>query len=185
MFCPETPRFLAKKDNWEAAEKVLVRLRNLPADHPYIRNELADIRQQAEYLNAGHLSPKQMFKRLFQAGTRNRIGIGLLLMCCQNMTGMNTLLEDVRSGLMKKRCEHHYILFSSYLRDTRNHWNRHQTLCDRFLRSCQNLGNDRFLALASRESRSTQRSNLWCLYRIAPHVVHRRIRLQGRPCHRC
>lgn len=94
MFCPETPRFLAKKDDWEGAEKVLVRLRQLPADHPYIRRELRDIKEQAEILNAGHLTAKQMFLRLFQKGTRNRIGIGLLLMCCQNMTGVNSMLSS-------------------------------------------------------------------------------------------
>lgn len=91
MFCPESPRFLAKQDNWEAAEKVLVLLRTLPADHPYIRNELAEIKNQAETLNAGHLTAKQMFLRLFQKGTRNRIAIGLILMCCQNMTGVNII----------------------------------------------------------------------------------------------
>lgn len=98
IFCPETPRFLAKRDDWEGAEKVLCQLRTLPADHPYIRKELSEIREQAESLNAGHLTPKQMFKRLFQKGTRNRIGIGLLLMCCQNMTGVNVSL----CGLLRR-----------------------------------------------------------------------------------
>lgn len=91
FICPETPRFMAKQDNWEAAEKVLCHLRMLPADHPYIRRELADIREQAEFMNAGHLTAKQQFKRLFQKGTRNRIAIGLILMCCQNMTGVNII----------------------------------------------------------------------------------------------
>lgn len=89
--CPETPRFLAKKDDWEGARKVLCQLRTLPADHAYIRKELAEIREHAEIMNAGHLTPKQMLKRLFQKGTRNRVGIGLLLMCCQNMTGVNII----------------------------------------------------------------------------------------------
>jgi hypothetical protein len=89
MTCPESPRFLAKKDNYDGAEKVLCHLRNLPADHPYIRQELGEIREQAEILNAGHLTKKQMFKRLFQKGTRNRIGLGLILMACQNLTGVN------------------------------------------------------------------------------------------------
>jgi hypothetical protein len=91
MACPETPRFLAKKDNWEAAEENLCLLRKLPADHPYIRKELADIREQAETLNAGHLTKKQMFQRLFQKGTRNRVGLGLVLMACQNLTGVNVV----------------------------------------------------------------------------------------------
>ena len=82
---------MAKKDNWEEAEKILCQLRQLPADHPYIRRELTDIREQAEFMNAGHLTFKQSVKRLFQKGTRNRIAIGLILMCCQNMTGVNII----------------------------------------------------------------------------------------------
>ncbi|KAI8205403.1 hypothetical protein K4K53_004114 [Colletotrichum sp. SAR 10_77] len=34
MFCPESPRWLARGDDFEAAEKVLVYIRGLPADHP-------------------------------------------------------------------------------------------------------------------------------------------------------
>jgi hypothetical protein len=70
---------------------VLVQLRNLPSDHPYVMKELSEIREQAEVLHAGHLKPKQMLRRLFEKGTRNRVGIGLLLMCCQNMTGVNII----------------------------------------------------------------------------------------------
>lgn len=33
----------------------------------------------------------EMFKRLFQKGVRNRISIGLLLMACQNLTGVNII----------------------------------------------------------------------------------------------
>lgn len=43
FFCPESPRWLVKQDNWEAAEKVLSNIRTLPVNHTYIRNELAEI----------------------------------------------------------------------------------------------------------------------------------------------
>ena len=147
MFCPESPRFLAKKDNWEGAEKVLVRLRQLPSDHPYVRNELSEIKEQAEILNAGHLTPKQMFKRLFQAGTRNRIGIGLILMCCQNMTGVNIIvyLQRDPNSLANFGID---ILLSSYLRDTGNHRNEHEIVCYGVLRHRKDAWHDRFLPLA-------------------------------------
>lgn len=91
MFCPESPRWLARKDNWEAAGKVLSSIRTLPLDHPYIRNELAEIRQQVEERSTTKLTKKEAAKKLFAKGTRNRITIGLLLMACQNLTGVNII----------------------------------------------------------------------------------------------
>lgn len=91
LICPESPRWLAKQDRWEDAQKILIDIRKLPADHEYIQSELADIRQQCEDRSAMRVGKKQMFKKLFQHGTRNRIGIGLLLMACQNLTGVNII----------------------------------------------------------------------------------------------
>lgn len=91
LICPESPRWLARKDRWEEAEKVLLYLRNLPSDHPYIRDELSDIRQQVEQHTANKMTYPKMFKRLIQKGVRNRILIGLLLMACQNLTGVNII----------------------------------------------------------------------------------------------
>ncbi|KAF4547860.1 Quinate permease-like protein 3 [Elsinoe fawcettii] len=91
MFCPESPRWLARKDKWEEAEKTLVYLRTLPSQDPYIQNELADIRTQVEERSTLRLSKKDMAKKVFQKGTRNRLAIGLLLMACQNLTGVNII----------------------------------------------------------------------------------------------
>ena len=91
LICPESPRWLARMDRWEEAEKVLVDLRQLPSDHPYIRDELSDIRQQVELRTANRMTYREMFKRLIQKGVRNRILIGLLLMACQNLTGVNII----------------------------------------------------------------------------------------------
>ncbi|KAK3115778.1 hypothetical protein LTR53_004553 [Teratosphaeriaceae sp. CCFEE 6253] len=66
--CNESPRFLAKQDRWEAAEKVLTTVRQLPRDHPYIRAEISDIHQQLEH---------------------ERMLIGLMI--CQQMTGTNAI----------------------------------------------------------------------------------------------
>lgn len=89
--CPESPRWLARKDRWEDAQKVLVDIRTLPANHDYIQAELADIRQQVEERSKLRMSKTQMAKKLFEKGTRNRIAIGLALMACQNMTGVNII----------------------------------------------------------------------------------------------
>lgn len=91
LICPESPRWLARRDRWEDAEEILVNLRNLPADHPYIRDELSDIRHQVEMRTANRMTFAGMFKRLIQKGVRNRILIGLLLMACQNLTGVNII----------------------------------------------------------------------------------------------
>lgn len=91
LFCPESPRWLARQDDWDKATEKLVLLRNLPADHPYILNEMTDIRRQIEERSTSKSSKMDMFRKLFAKGTRNRIGIGLLLMACQNMTGVNII----------------------------------------------------------------------------------------------
>ncbi|TQN66058.1 Quinate permease [Colletotrichum shisoi] len=91
LICPESPRWLAKNDRWEDAKKVLVHIRTLPADHEYVNTEISDIRRQVEESSANRMTKMQMFKRLFEKGSRNRIGIGLLLMACQNLTGVNII----------------------------------------------------------------------------------------------
>lgn len=90
FWCPETPRWYAKKDNWEAATESLVWIRKLPADHEFIVNELQDIHDQTLIMqSAPKMTVKQLIKRFLRKGTRNRLGIGLLLTAFQNLTGVN------------------------------------------------------------------------------------------------
>jgi MFS family permease len=91
FFCPESPRWLARQDNFEAAERVLCNLRGLPSDHEYIMRELGDIRQQVEERSTLNRTKKEQFMKLFQRGTRNRMGIGLALMFLQSFTGVNII----------------------------------------------------------------------------------------------
>ncbi|KAH7333406.1 general substrate transporter [Rhexocercosporidium sp. MPI-PUGE-AT-0058] len=94
MFCPESPRWYAKKDRWEEAGKTLAHIRHLDENHPYIQRELSDIREQiimATPANGQRMGNMDMYKRLCQKGTRNRIAIGLFLMACQNLTGVNII----------------------------------------------------------------------------------------------
>ncbi|THY55913.1 general substrate transporter [Aureobasidium pullulans] len=91
FFCPESPRWLARGDNFDKAEKVISTLRNLPADHSYVRNEMNEIRIQVEERSTNKMSKKQQVQKLFQKGVRNRMGIGLALMFLQSFTGVNII----------------------------------------------------------------------------------------------
>ncbi|CAE7123368.1 unnamed protein product [Rhizoctonia solani] len=94
-FAPESPRWLAKKDNWDKARTNLHYLRQLPLGSNYVEEELRGIREQIEneQLLAGEAGRSRWssFKELFHKGTRNRVAIGLTLMMCQNMTGVNII----------------------------------------------------------------------------------------------
>ncbi|KAF2245304.1 quinate permease [Trematosphaeria pertusa] len=90
-WCPESPRWLARGDNFEGAEKILTNLRGLPSSHPYILREMGEIRAQVEERSTNHLSKWAQFQKLFQKGTRNRMGIGLALMFLQSFTGVNII----------------------------------------------------------------------------------------------
>ncbi|KAF5013032.1 hypothetical protein FDECE_926 [Fusarium decemcellulare] len=88
-FCPESPRWLAREHQFEAAEKALVYIRKLPADHPYIVNEMREMRLQVEERSS--VSTKEQFKKLLAPGTRNRLGTGAFLMFLQSYTGVNIM----------------------------------------------------------------------------------------------
>ncbi|KAF4534987.1 Quinate permease protein [Lasiodiplodia theobromae] len=94
LWCPETPRWHAKQDRWDKAREILADIRNLPPDHPFIQEELQDVQDQIAIsrLPPGeHHTVKYYARRMWQKGTRNRIGIGLLLMAFQNLTGVNII----------------------------------------------------------------------------------------------
>lgn len=93
-FCPESPRWLCKKDRWDDAAKVIYDIRQLPADHPYVVNELSEIRAEVEFearISGQNPTLLSGFKQMFKKGIRNRVAIGLCLMMCQNMTGVNII----------------------------------------------------------------------------------------------
>ncbi|GKT95806.1 quinate permease [Colletotrichum tofieldiae] len=91
IWCPESPRWLARGDHFDAAEKILVQIRGLPADHEYVRREMNDIRTQVEERTSNRMNKKQMFQKLFQKGIRNRMGLGMALMFLQSFTGVNII----------------------------------------------------------------------------------------------
>jgi len=92
--CNESPRWLARQDNWERATAVLSQVSNLPPDHPYIKMELEEMAQQLE--NERRLIGGASFMDLQREmwtikGNRNRALISIGLMICQQMTGTNAI----------------------------------------------------------------------------------------------
>ena len=92
-FLAESPRWLLKRGRTDEAIKNLVFLRNLPADHPYVQEEVKIINDAIE-LEVGVFNHKGRFSVLREAmlpGNRNRLGVGMTLMAFQNLTGINAI----------------------------------------------------------------------------------------------
>jgi MFS family permease len=94
LFMTESPRFLAKQDQWEKARQVLALVRNLPEDHPYVQSEFNDIALQLErerlLINgAGWRSLQREMWTI--PGNRKRVLISFILMLFQNTTGSNAI----------------------------------------------------------------------------------------------
>ncbi|CAE6365723.1 unnamed protein product [Rhizoctonia solani] len=79
---PESPRWLAKNNNWEKARRNLHDLRQLPPNSKYIEEELQG--KSYDLTNQPILFSNPRCDR-------NRVAIGLTLMMCQNMTGVNII----------------------------------------------------------------------------------------------
>ncbi|KAM0431505.1 hypothetical protein ACHAPT_005483 [Fusarium lateritium] len=94
LACPESPRWCARKDDWEEAKNILVRLRGLPEESEFIREELQEMSSQleAERQLVGDASTKTLFKEMVMIpGNRKRTFISIMLMICQQMTGVNAI----------------------------------------------------------------------------------------------
>lgn len=90
-WCPESPRYLAKNDDFEGAERILTKIRMLDSSHSYIQHEMSEIRAQVEERSTNKKTKKEQFMKLFQKGVRNRMAIGLALMFLQSFTGVNII----------------------------------------------------------------------------------------------
>ena len=92
LFCNESPRFLAKQDNWDKASSVLSHVRKLPVDHPYIQAELLEMKTQLDEERSkvggeGFMATNREMWTI--PGNRRRALISIALMVCQQMTGTN------------------------------------------------------------------------------------------------
>ncbi|OAF55277.1 hypothetical protein VC83_08210 [Pseudogymnoascus destructans] len=86
LFCNESPRWLARQDNWIVAKRVLSLTRNLPVEDEYIQMELTEMADQLE--NERRLIGGASFMDLQREmwtipGNRNRALLSIGLMVCQ------------------------------------------------------------------------------------------------------
>ena len=94
FFCNESPRWLARKDRWDDASRILSNVRQLPASHPYVASELAEIQMQLEHERRliGDAKFKDLMREMWTIpGNRKRALITIGLMICQQMTGTNAI----------------------------------------------------------------------------------------------
>ncbi|PCG94524.1 Major facilitator superfamily domain, general substrate transporter [Penicillium occitanis (nom. inval.)] len=86
LLLPETPRYLIKQDNHQAAIRSLARLRRLPESDPALLEELAEIQANHEYeLRVGSASYIECFK----GSLGKRLMTGCFLQALQQLTGIN------------------------------------------------------------------------------------------------
>ncbi|PON26950.1 galactose-proton symporter, partial [Trichoderma gamsii] len=91
---PESPRWCARRDDWDQATKILVRLRGLPADSEYVQHEIQEMADQLDHERrlTGDATFKTLLKEMWTIpGNRNRAVISILLMIFQQMTGVNAI----------------------------------------------------------------------------------------------
>ena len=93
LFMIETPRWLVLKGRDEQATRNLCWLRQLPKDHSYIQQEVADYKHQLEHemhitQGSGLIS---IAKEAFAPEIRFRLFLGGAIQILQNTTGINAI----------------------------------------------------------------------------------------------
>ncbi|KAF4462005.1 quinate transport [Fusarium albosuccineum] len=94
FLAPESPRWCARKDDWERATRILTTLRMLPEESEYVQNEIQEMSAQleAERRLTGDASASTLWKEMVTIpGNRKRAILSVMLMVCQQMTGVNAV----------------------------------------------------------------------------------------------
>lgn len=98
VLLPESPRFLIKRDNLEEASNTLCRLRNLDITHPFIQQELNDIRIEVQLerdTTGGSIdesrwvSSKRKFRECNDPKMMHRISVGTICQLIAQLSGIN------------------------------------------------------------------------------------------------
>jgi hypothetical protein len=94
---PESPRWLAKQDRFEEAEKNLCYLRGAPADSAEIIDEMAEIKAQLEEeISATQgRTVKEMFERHNFIRVLWALGIGFWAMWCGHVSTASSMRPGV------------------------------------------------------------------------------------------
>ena len=94
MFQKESPRYLIAHDRHDEAVKTLTHVRQLPANHPFVAIELAEITESvlAEKAAVGGSSVVDLIKEIaLIPANRRRYLLAIILQVCQQMTGTNAI----------------------------------------------------------------------------------------------
>jgi MFS family permease len=93
LACPESPRWLASRDNWDKASAVLHDVRHLPVEHPYIQQELLELKTQLDQEKAvmGDATFLGLQKECWTVpGNRKRALLTILLLIFNQWSGVGT-----------------------------------------------------------------------------------------------
>lgn len=108
FFMIESPRWLMKKGRTEQAEKSLAWVRNLPVDHPYVQQELAEMKAQLESeeatLGVGLSGWKLSFKTITSKEMRFRVLFAMAMKWMSNVTGYVVVCEKQHFFFFFCRC---------------------------------------------------------------------------------
>lgn len=115
MLLPESPRWLARKDRWEDAHKVLALVHGHgDLNHPFVAYELQDIKDMCEFERR---HSDVTYLDLFKPAMLNRTLIGLFTQIWSQLTGMNVMsklfnkltFNYMATNIAKSVLHHHCI----------------------------------------------------------------------------
>ncbi|KAK2768693.1 hypothetical protein FQN54_000549 [Arachnomyces sp. PD_36] len=90
LFLPESPRWLAKRDRWDEAERIIAMTHSKGnANHPFVRAELAEIREVVEFERH---NADVTYLELLKPDMIWRTHIGVFTQIWSQMTGMNVIM---------------------------------------------------------------------------------------------
>jgi MFS family permease len=123
LFCNESPRWLARRDEWEKSAKTLSYVRGLPEAHPYVQAEMLEMRRQLEEELAsvhGGTGWKSLMKEMWLVpGNRRRAILSIVLMICQQASTLTrysrmSVAADAHDTDDRHECYQLLVKFQSY-----------------------------------------------------------------------